>query len=151
SIKKMVKKRVAEAIAEYAKTIANPDNVEGFGSVYAGGVVASNMQGYTYKTFMNSKPHPFNGIEGVVGLRRWFEEMEQVFDICKCAKEDKVKFDACTFKGRVLTWWNGNVHTLGLVNANHIPWNEFKAMMITEYYPVMKIQRMEQELWTLKG
>nr|GFC25687.1 hypothetical protein [Tanacetum cinerariifolium] len=55
----------------------------------------------------------------------------------------------CTFKGRTLTWWNGNGHTLGLVNANRIPWNEFKAMMTTEYCPATKIQRMEQELWTL--
>ncbi|GJZ37996.1 hypothetical protein Tco_0584187 [Tanacetum coccineum] len=25
-----------------------------------------------------------------------------------CAKEDKVKFAACTFEGRALTWWNGD-------------------------------------------
>ncbi|GJU78609.1 putative reverse transcriptase domain-containing protein [Tanacetum coccineum] len=48
-----------------------------------------------------------------------------------------------------LTWWNGNVHTLGLVNANRIPWTEFKTMVTTEYCPAIKIQRMEQELWTL--
>nr|GEW83813.1 hypothetical protein [Tanacetum cinerariifolium] len=42
-----------------------------------------------------------------------------------------------------------NVHTLGLVNANRIPWIEFKSMMTTEYCPTTKIQRMEQELWTL--
>nr|GEY96967.1 hypothetical protein [Tanacetum cinerariifolium] len=42
-----------------------------------------------------------------------------------------------------------NVHTLGLVNANCIPWIEFKSMMTTEYCPATKIQRMEQELWTL--
>ncbi|GJZ66866.1 putative reverse transcriptase domain-containing protein, partial [Tanacetum coccineum] len=41
------------------------------------------------------------------------------------------------------------VHTLGLVNANHIPWTEFKTMMTTEYCPATEIQRMEQELWTL--
>nr|GFD14821.1 hypothetical protein [Tanacetum cinerariifolium] len=36
----------------------------------------------------------------------------------ECAKEDKVKFIACTLERRALTWWNGNVHTLGLSNAN---------------------------------
>ncbi|GKD72060.1 putative reverse transcriptase domain-containing protein [Tanacetum coccineum] len=40
-----------------------------------------------------------------------------------------------------------NVH--GLVNANHIPWTEFKTMMITEYCPATEIQRMEQEIRTL--
>ncbi|GJT42777.1 integrase, catalytic region, zinc finger, CCHC-type containing protein [Tanacetum coccineum] len=73
--------RVAEAIAEHERNRPNP--------VDDGGVVAPNVQGCTYKTFMNSKPRPFNGTEGVVGLRR-----------------------------RALTWWNRNVHTLGLVNAN---------------------------------
>ncbi|GKE16095.1 putative reverse transcriptase domain-containing protein, partial [Tanacetum coccineum] len=58
-------------------------------------------------------------------------------------------FAASTFEGRALTWWNGNVHTLGLVNANRIPWTEFKTMMTTEYCPAIEIQRMEQELWTL--
>ncbi|GJX15082.1 putative reverse transcriptase domain-containing protein [Tanacetum coccineum] len=82
----------------------------------AGGTV--NVQGCSHKTFMNGKPHSFNGTEGVVGLRRWIEKVEQVFEICKCAEEDKVMFAASTFEGRALTWWNGNVHTLGLVNAN---------------------------------
>ncbi|GKA07276.1 putative reverse transcriptase domain-containing protein [Tanacetum coccineum] len=97
---------------------------------------------------MNETSH-FLGTEGVVGLRRWIEKVEQVFETCKCAEEDKVMFAASTFEGRALTWWNGNVHTLGLVNANHIPWTEFKTMMTTEYCPATEIQKMEQELWTL--
>ncbi|GJU31939.1 putative reverse transcriptase domain-containing protein [Tanacetum coccineum] len=62
-------------------------------------------------------------------------------------------FNASTFEGRALTWWNGNVRTLGLENANKIPWTEFKEMMTTEYCPDTEIQKMEQELWnlTLKG
>nr|GEV26452.1 hypothetical protein [Tanacetum cinerariifolium] len=75
--------------------------------------------------------------------------VEQVFEICKCAKEDKVMFAASTFEGRTLTWQNGNMHTLGLVNANRIPWTEFKSMMTTEYCLATKIQRMEEELSTL--
>nr|GEY69776.1 hypothetical protein [Tanacetum cinerariifolium] len=98
---------------------------------------------------MNGKPHPFNGTEGVVGLRRWIKKVKQVFEICKCAEEDKVMFATSTFKGRALTWWNGNVHTLGLVNANRIPWTEFKSMMTIEYCLATKIQRIEEKLWTL--
>ncbi|GJS23528.1 putative reverse transcriptase domain-containing protein [Tanacetum coccineum] len=77
------------------------------------------MHGCSYKTFMNGKPHSFKGTEGVVGLKRWFEKMEQVFEICKCAKDDK------------------------------IPWSSVKAMMTTEYCPATEIKRMGQELWTL--
>ncbi|GJT71003.1 putative reverse transcriptase domain-containing protein [Tanacetum coccineum] len=98
---------------------------------------------------MNGKPYTLNGTEGVVGLRHWIEKVEQVFETCKCAEEDKVMFAASTFEGRALTWWNGNMHTLGLVNCNHIPWTEFKTMMNMEYCLATEIQRIEQELWTL--
>ncbi|GJZ76357.1 putative reverse transcriptase domain-containing protein [Tanacetum coccineum] len=37
--------------------------------------------------------------------------------IMNCTEEDKVMFTTSTFEGRALTWWNGNVHTLGLFNA----------------------------------
>ncbi|GKA25423.1 putative reverse transcriptase domain-containing protein [Tanacetum coccineum] len=124
AIERMVQKRVDEAIAEYERNRTKLENAGGSGPANAEGV-------------------------GVAGLRRWIEKVEQVFEISKCAEEDKVKFDASTFEGRALTWWNGNVYTLGLVNANRITWNEFKDMMTTEYCPATEIQRMEQELWTL--
>ncbi|GKD22658.1 putative reverse transcriptase domain-containing protein [Tanacetum coccineum] len=116
AVKKMVKKQIAKAIDEYEKTRANPGNVGGPGPANTGGTV--NVQGCSHKTFMNGKPHPFNGMEGVVGLRRWIEKVEQVFEICKCAKEDKVMFASSTLEGHALIWWNGNVYTLGIVNAN---------------------------------
>ncbi|GKA88335.1 putative reverse transcriptase domain-containing protein, partial [Tanacetum coccineum] len=145
----VVEKRVAKAIEEYEKSRANLDSARSSGGTPGNAGGTMNVHCCSHKTFMNGKPHTFNGMEGVVGLRRWIEKVEQVFETCKCAEEDKVMFAASTFEGRALTWWNGNVHTLGLVNANHIPWTEFKTMMTTEYCPATEIQRMEQELWTL--
>ncbi|GJR46814.1 putative reverse transcriptase domain-containing protein [Tanacetum coccineum] len=121
SAKRLVEKRVAKAIEEYEKSRANLDS-------------AGSSGGSTGNT------------GGTVNVQ---EKVEQVFETCKCAEEDKVVFAASTFKGRALTWWNGNVHTPGLVYANRIPWTEFKTMMTTEYCPAIEIQRMEQELWTL--
>ncbi|GKB07559.1 putative reverse transcriptase domain-containing protein [Tanacetum coccineum] len=149
SVKRLVEKHVAKAIEEYEKNRANLDSAGSSGGNPGNAGETMNVHGCSHKTFLNGKPHTFNGTEGVVGLRRWIEKVEQVFETCKCAEEDKVMFAASTFEGRALTWWNGNVHTLGLVNANHIPWTEFKTMMTTEYCPATEIQRMEQELWTL--
>ncbi|GJS78994.1 putative reverse transcriptase domain-containing protein [Tanacetum coccineum] len=131
SVKRLVEKRVAKAIKKYEKSRANLDSAgsSGGNTGNAGGIV--NEQGCSHKTFMNGKPHSFNGIEGVVGLRRWIEKAEQVFETCKCAEEDKVMFAASPFEGRALTWWNGN------------------TMMTTEYCPATEIQRIEQEHWTL--
>ncbi|GJQ94116.1 retrovirus-related pol polyprotein from transposon TNT 1-94 [Tanacetum coccineum] len=121
SVRKIVEKVWPKAIEKYEKTRADSNNTGGSGSTNTGGTVVPEMHGCSYKTFMNGKPHSFKGTEGVVGLKRWFEKMEQVFEICKCAEDDKVKFAMCTFEGRALTWWNGNVQTLGLANANQIP------------------------------
>ncbi|GJV67680.1 hypothetical protein Tco_1483189 [Tanacetum coccineum] len=138
SIKRLVEKRVAKAIEEYEKSRANLDSAGSSGGNPGNAGGTMNVHGCSHKTFMNGKPHTFNGTEGVVGLRRWIEKVEQVFETCKRAEEDKVMFAASTSEGRALTWWNGNVHTLGLVNANHIPWTEFKTMMTTEYCPARK-------------
>ncbi|GJV37920.1 hypothetical protein Tco_1410397 [Tanacetum coccineum] len=110
SVKRIVEKRVAKAIEEYEKTRADSNNTGGSGSANTRGTVAPDVQGCSYKTFMNGKPHSFSGTEGVVGLKRWFEKMEQVFEICKCAEDDKVKSPGATLN----------------------------AMMTTEYCPTMK-------------
>ncbi|GJX42378.1 putative reverse transcriptase domain-containing protein [Tanacetum coccineum] len=70
--------------------------------------------------------------EGVVGLSRWFEKMESVFEINKCAEEDKVKFAACTLKGRALTWWNGNAKATRIGESNKRKWRwvkDFKMIL----------------------
>nr|GEU93909.1 hypothetical protein [Tanacetum cinerariifolium] len=51
--------------------------------------------------------------EGVVGLTRWIEKMESVFNISGCAIENQVKFATCTLLDAALTWWNGQIRTLG--------------------------------------
>ncbi|GJU98754.1 putative reverse transcriptase domain-containing protein [Tanacetum coccineum] len=144
-MERIIADRVAQAIEDHEKKRVPSSNSEG----------SSCTGGCSHKTFMSGKPHSFTvyGLEGVVGLTRWMEKMEQVFGTCKCAEQDKVVYAASTFEGRALTWWNGNIRTLGLENANKIPWTEFKEMMTTEYCPDTEIQKMEQELWnlTLKG
>ncbi|GJS16440.1 putative reverse transcriptase domain-containing protein [Tanacetum coccineum] len=39
--------------------------------------------------------------------------MESVFNISGCAIENQVKFATCTLLGAALTWWNGQIRTLG--------------------------------------
>ncbi|GJU92051.1 hypothetical protein Tco_1304474 [Tanacetum coccineum] len=114
--------RVAKAIEEYEKTRADSNNTGGSGSTNTGGTVAPEVQGCSYKTFMNGKPHSFNGTEGVVGLKRWFEKMEQVFEICKCAEDDKQlksrmaqDFGTLTLKGDDIEAYNNRFYELVLM------------------------------------
>nr|GEU60321.1 hypothetical protein [Tanacetum cinerariifolium] len=66
-----------------------------------------------YADFMKCHPLNFKGNEGVVRLTRWIEKMESVFNISGCAIENQVKFAACTLLDAALTWWNGQIWTLG--------------------------------------
>ncbi|GKD53636.1 putative reverse transcriptase domain-containing protein [Tanacetum coccineum] len=61
-----------------------------------------------YDNFMKCQPLNFKGTKGVVGLTRWIEKIESVFNISGCAIENQVKFATCTLLGAALTWWNGN-------------------------------------------
>lgn len=110
-MERMVVDRVSKALVEIERERNNTQNSEG----------SFGVKGCSHKTFMSGKPHPFNGTEGAVGLTRWFEKFEQVFGTCKCAEDDKVVYATSTFEGRALTWWNGNIRTLGAYNAKKNP------------------------------
>nr|GEV80688.1 hypothetical protein [Tanacetum cinerariifolium] len=57
--------------------------------------------------------NPRHRNEVVVGLTRWIEKMESVFKISGCAIENRVKFATCTLLDAALTWWDGQICTLG--------------------------------------
>ncbi|GKF12072.1 reverse transcriptase domain-containing protein [Tanacetum coccineum] len=87
--------------------------------------------------------------EGVVGLTRWIEKMESVFHISGCTIENQVKFATCTLLGATLTWWNGQIRTLG-PDAYLMTWEVLKKKMTDKYCPNGEIKKLEIELWNLK-
>ncbi|GJR58634.1 putative reverse transcriptase domain-containing protein, partial [Tanacetum coccineum] len=91
----------------------------------------------------------FNGTEGVVGLTRWIKKMESIFNINGYGIENQVKFATCTLLGAALTWWNGQMITLG-PKAYSITWEVLKKKMTDKYYPQGVIKKLEIELWNLK-
>ncbi|GJT62785.1 putative reverse transcriptase domain-containing protein [Tanacetum coccineum] len=103
-----------------------------------------------YADFMKCQPLNFKGTEGVVGLTRWIEKMESVFNISGCAIENQVKFATCTLLGAALTWWNGQIRTLG-PEAYAMTWEVLKKKMTDKYCPQGEIKKLEIELWNLKG
>ncbi|GJR14165.1 putative reverse transcriptase domain-containing protein [Tanacetum coccineum] len=52
----------------------------------------------TFQDFLKYKPHNFSRTEGVVGLTRWFEKMETVFNISNCPSKYQVKYATCTLQ-----------------------------------------------------
>ncbi|GKB61434.1 hypothetical protein Tco_0917620 [Tanacetum coccineum] len=102
-----------------------------------------------YAEFMKCQPLNFKGTEGVVGLTRWIKKMESVFNISGYAIENQVKFATCTLLGAALTWWNGQIRTLG-PEAYAMTWEVLKKKMMDKYCPQGEIKKLEIEMWNLK-
>ncbi|GJX84704.1 putative reverse transcriptase domain-containing protein [Tanacetum coccineum] len=69
-----------------------------------------------YADFMKCQPLNFKGAEGVVGLTRWIEKMESVFNISGCALEKSGKFATtlvrCCFD--LVEWSDKNLRSRGI-------------------------------------
>ncbi|KAJ0613646.1 putative retrotransposon gag domain-containing protein [Helianthus annuus] len=133
----LINTRVAEASAAYqAGQQANQNK--------------KNPPACTFKTFMDCKPQTFSGIEGALGLLRWFEKAESVFATCNCPAGDRVKYARGTLEDGALTWWNDQVQMLGIEMANATTWDDFKELMREEYCPRDEVQKLENEYYDLK-
>nr|GEY86292.1 reverse transcriptase domain-containing protein [Tanacetum cinerariifolium] len=74
----------------------------------------------SYKEFINCQPFYFNGMEGVVGLIRWFERTESVFSRSNCVEENKVAFATGTLTNDAFSWWNAYAQPIRIKLANRI-------------------------------
>ncbi|GJT37802.1 reverse transcriptase domain-containing protein [Tanacetum coccineum] len=149
AIKKLVADSVTTALEAQAATIAgtsNPNRNTG----PTGTPIAKTGN---YKEFISYQPFYFNGMEGAVGLIRWFERTELVFSRSKCAEENKVTFVTGTLTNDALSWWNAYTQPMGVNQANQITWSELKRLLTNKYCPRTEVRKMEDELYnlTVKG
>ncbi|GJZ63467.1 hypothetical protein Tco_0619888 [Tanacetum coccineum] len=86
----------------------------------------------TFQDFLKCKPHNFSGTEGIVGLTRWFEKMETVFNISNCSSKYQVKYATCTLQDSALTWWNSHERTISVDDAYVMNWAGLMRMVPDE-------------------
>ncbi|GJR04759.1 putative ribonuclease H-like domain-containing protein [Tanacetum coccineum] len=153
AIKELVNQRVEEALAAYEATRAanaleaenqsqngsdgdNRNGGDGNGRNGNGGNGNPNENNRdarpvarecTYHDFMKCQPLNFKGMEGVVGLIRWFEKMETVFHISNYPEKYQVKYATCTLLNSALTWWNSHKRTIGTNAAFAMLWRAHEA------------------------
>ncbi|GJU79633.1 putative reverse transcriptase domain-containing protein [Tanacetum coccineum] len=109
------------------------NSTNGDGSHSSHGDNRSNVQTVRpcfYADFMKCQPLKFKGTEGVVGLTRWIENMESVFNISGCAIANQIR-------------------TLG-PDAYSMIWEVLKKKMTDKYCPQGEVKKLEIELWNLK-
>nr|GEV44236.1 putative reverse transcriptase domain-containing protein [Tanacetum cinerariifolium] len=91
-------------------------------------------------------PRDADRSEGVVGLTRWIEKIESVFQISGCAVENQVKFSTCTLLDAALTWWNSQIRFLG-PDAYSMTWEASKPKTLDETIELAN-DLMDQKLCT---
>ncbi|GKB49614.1 putative reverse transcriptase domain-containing protein [Tanacetum coccineum] len=89
----------------------------------------------TFQDFLKCKPHNFSRTKGFVGLTRWFEKMETVFNISNCPPKYQVKYATCTLQDSSLTWWNSRKRTIGVDAAYAMKWVGFMKLMTEVMVP----------------
>lgn len=87
--------------------------------------------------------------EGVVGMTRYIENIESVFERNFCTKYYKVIFDVCTFTDATLSWCNIQAKTMGISTANAMPWEKWKQLLIDMYCPRKEMHKIKKELLNL--
>ncbi|GJS54102.1 hypothetical protein Tco_0627464 [Tanacetum coccineum] len=135
NINRLIQERIDEAIAAERERVRNENNLEvpppaptpapttdpatnpAPGSA-AGLTAGTATRECTFAGFLKCNPTSFHGNEGAVGLSRWIEKSESVFDISKCAEGNKVIFAAATLQDSALTWWNNQVASMGRAVSN---------------------------------
>ncbi|GJX22206.1 putative reverse transcriptase domain-containing protein [Tanacetum coccineum] len=85
AIRKLVADSVTAALEAQAANMENTDNTTRPRE-------APMARQCSYKEFMSCQPINFKGMEGAIGLIRWFERTESVFSRSNCTEDCKVKF-----------------------------------------------------------
>ncbi|GJZ18756.1 putative reverse transcriptase domain-containing protein [Tanacetum coccineum] len=145
AIKKLVADSVVAALKAQASTMASTSNLNR--NTGPTGIPVAKMG--TYKEFISYQPFYFNGMEGAVGLIRWFERTESVFSRNKCTEGNKVTFATGTLTDDALSWWNAYTQPMGVYQANQTTWTELKRFLTNKYCPRTEVRKIEDELYNL--
>ncbi|GJX13937.1 ribonuclease H-like domain-containing protein [Tanacetum coccineum] len=146
AIRKLVADSVTTTLEAQVANMANTDNTTRPREAH----VARQC---SYKEFTRYQPINFKGMEGAIGLIRWFERTGLVFSRSNCTKDCKVKFATGTLTEEAISWWNSLDQPIGIEEAYKITWVEFKKLLIKKYCPRTEVHKMEDEFYhlTVKG
>nr|GFA02134.1 hypothetical protein [Tanacetum cinerariifolium] len=133
AINNLISQHVAEALAEYETQRNSVVNGDTSNTTGIGPRTVRPTWECTYKDYLNCELLKFNGIEGVIGLTRWFERTKSVSSISNCTGENQVKFASCTLIGSALTWWNSHMRAVSQEVAYAMPWKTLNQMMTANY------------------
>ncbi|KAJ9542547.1 hypothetical protein OSB04_029053 [Centaurea solstitialis] len=99
-------------------------------------VPTKSTHGCSYKAFAACKPPLYKGERDPVLALRWIEEMEMVFETCRCADEDKVVYARSMLKADALSWWNLETGGKGSEMVRKMTWTGFVKKFTQQFCPL---------------
>nr|GEV74621.1 reverse transcriptase domain-containing protein [Tanacetum cinerariifolium] len=75
------------------------------------------------------------------------EKMESVHDMSGCKDSQRVKYNAGSFVGKAITWWNSEIRTRGRETAVGMSWEDFQTFIKEDFCPSNEMQNLDTELW----
>nr|GEU35313.1 reverse transcriptase domain-containing protein [Tanacetum cinerariifolium] len=73
--------------------------------------------------------------------------MESVMDISGYVNNQNLRYDTSSLINKALTWWNTQIQAKGHKAAIGMTWEEFKALLMEEFYPSNEMEKLETEFW----
>ncbi|GKA78010.1 hypothetical protein Tco_0784547 [Tanacetum coccineum] len=146
AIEEFIKQRVTEALESYEANRNRRPMMESGMDMRMEMEMVMDVGGLTpvackctYQDFLKCQSLIFKGIEGVVGLTRWFKKMETMFLISNCPQKYQVKYASCALQNGALTWWNSHKRIVGTDVAYAMSWKALMKLMIEVYCPKNEI------------
>ncbi|GJQ95565.1 putative reverse transcriptase domain-containing protein [Tanacetum coccineum] len=111
-------------VTQVTNNVKNANNGNGGNGSGGNGNGNGGNNGCTFKAFQSCNPKDYDGKGGAIVLTRWIEKMENVID-------------------------NG-VQARGREAAMAMTWNEFKALLVEEFFPSNEMEKLENKFWNHK-
>ncbi|XP_027927647.1 uncharacterized protein LOC114184538 [Vigna unguiculata] len=101
--------------------------------------------------FAFTKHHPpkFEGKFNPEGAQRWITEIKKIFNAMGCHKEHKVTYATYMLTGEAKNWWKVVNQTLPH-EGGIVPWEDFKASFLENYFPKDLKKQKAREFLELK-
>ncbi|GJX17656.1 putative reverse transcriptase domain-containing protein [Tanacetum coccineum] len=144
-IAQQLKAILPQIVTQVTNNVNNANGGNGGGGNGNGG-----NNGCIFKAFQSCNPKEYDGKGSAIVLTRWIKKMENVIDNSGCVENQKVRYAVRSLVNKALTWWNTQVQARGREAAMAMTWNDFKALMVEEFYPSNEIEKLESEFWNHK-
>nr|GEU60827.1 reverse transcriptase domain-containing protein [Tanacetum cinerariifolium] len=124
-VDQLVRDRIEAAIKDERESVKREELRAG--GPAGGPATAPMAQDCSFTGFLKCGPTQFHMTKGAVGLIRWFEKMENTFEISECAEGKKVKFALLHFMAELLLGGILRFNDLALLCPDAVP-NEKKKV-----------------------